>query len=138
MKDPVTVIPYLCCKDAPAALEFYKKAFGAIETLRWPDATGRVSHAEFKIGEALVMLADEHPEIDFLSPQSFGGTPVSLVLTVPDVDAIYNQAVAAGATVRRPLADQPYGRRSGQLTDPFGHRWDVGSPIKPKTNESNN
>jgi PhnB protein len=127
-----TVVPYLCCKDASGALEFYKKAFGAMETLRMPDATGRISHAEFKIGEAGIMLADEHPEIGFLSPQTLGGTPVVLVLTVPDVDALFTQAVSAGATAGRRLADQPYGRRSGELVDPFGHRWDIGSPIEPK------
>ncbi|SRR5579871_4808898 len=132
MNEAVTVIPYLCCKNAPAALDFYTKAFGATETLRWPDPTGRISHAEFKIGDALVMLADEHAEIGVLSPQSIGGTAVFLVLTVPNVDAVYAHAVAAGATVRRELADQPYGRRSAQLTDPFGHRWDLGSPIEPK------
>jgi len=126
-----TVAPYLCCKDAPSALEFYKKAFDAIETLRWPDATGRISHAEFKIGEAGIMLADEHPEIGFLSPQTLGGTPVLLVLTVADADAFFTRAVSAGAKAIKPVADQPYGRRSGQLQDPFGHRWDVGSPIAP-------
>ena len=122
-----TVAPYLCCKDASAALEFYKKAFDAVETLRWPDPSGRISHAEFKVGEAGIMLADEHPEIGFLSPQTLGGTPVLLVLTVPDVDAFFTRAVSAGGIVRKPVADQPYGRRSGQLEDPFGHRWDIGS-----------
>ncbi len=122
-----TVAPYLCCKDASAALEFYKKAFDAVETLRWPDPSGRISHAELKVREAGIMLADEHPEIGFLSPQTLGGTPVLLVLTVPDVDAFFTRAVAAGGTVRRPVTDQPYGRRSGQLEDPFGHRWDIGS-----------
>ena len=123
---PNTVVPYLCCKDAPSALEFYKKAFEAIETQRWPDPTGRISHAEFRIGEAGFMLADEHPEIGFVSPQTLGGTPVLLVLTVPDVDAFFTRAVTAGASVCKPVADQPYRRRSGQLVDPFGHRWDVG------------
>ena len=129
MNETTGVTPYLFCKNAPAALEFYTKAFGATETMRWPDQTGRITHAEFKVGEALVMLADEHPEMGVLSPQSIGGSAVLLVLTVPNVDAIYAQAVAAGATVRRPVTDQPYGRRSGQLTDPFGHLWDLGSPI---------
>jgi PhnB protein len=127
----ITVAPYLCCKDAPSALEFYKRAFQAIETLRWPDPSGRISHAELTIGEAGIMLADEHPEIGFVSPQTLGGTPVLLVLTVPDVDTFFKRAVASGATEVKPVVDQPYGRRSGQLADPFGHRWDVGSPIKP-------
>ena len=127
-----TVVPYLCCKDAPSALEFYKNAFGAVETLRWPDPQGRISHAEFTIGEADIMLSDEFPEVGVLSPQTLSGTPVMLVLTVPDVDAFFARAIAAGATARRPVTDQPYGRRSGQLVDPFGHRWDVGSPIKPR------
>jgi PhnB protein len=126
-----TVAPYLCCKNASAALEFYKKAFDAVETLRWPDPSGRISHAEFNVGEAGIMLADEHPEIGFLSPQTLGGTPVLLVLTVPDVDAFFQRAVTAGGAARKPVADQPYGRRSGQLEDPFGHRWDIGSPIEP-------
>ena len=130
----VTVTPYLCAKDAPAALEFYKKAFSAVETLRWPDPSGRISHAEFKIGEAVIMLSDEHPEIDVLSPATLGGSAVLLVLTVPNVDALFAQAVAAGATVRGPVTDQPYGRRSGQLVDPFGYRWDIGTDaVKEKS-----
>ncbi len=132
MNDQVTIVAYLCCKDAPKALEFYTKAFGATETLRWPDKSGRISHSEIKIGDALLMISDEYPEIGVLSPQSLGGTPVLLVLTIPDADAFFSKAVERGATVRRPLTDQPYGRRSGQLVDPCGHRWDVGSSIAPK------
>ena len=124
------VTPYLCCKDAPAALDFYKKAFGAEETMRMVDDGGRVGHAEIKIGDAVVMLSDEWPEGGVFSPQTLGGTPLSLHLQVANVDELFTQAVAAGATEERPVVDQPYGERSGVLKDPFGHRWFIGTPIE--------
>ena len=115
--------PYLCCKDAAGAIEFYKKAFGATEVMRLAEPSGRIGHAEVKIGEAVIMLSDEHAEIGVRSPQSLGGTPVAIHLYVEDVDALARRAVAAGAQLTRPVADQFYGDRTGTLEDPFGHRW---------------
>ena len=115
--------PYLCCKDAARAIEFYKKAFGATEVMRLAEPSGRIGHAEVKIGEAVIMLSDEHAEIGVRSPQSLGGTPVAIHLYVEDVDALARRAVAAGAQLTRPVADQFYGDRTGTLEDPFGHRW---------------
>jgi PhnB protein len=120
---PTTVTPMLCVKGAAGAIEFYRRAFGAVETLRLMDGE-RVGHAEIRIGEARITLADEYPEIGVLSPQSLGGSPVMLLLDVEDVDALFQQAVAAGATVDRPLADVFDGAmRNGKLVDPYGHRW---------------
>jgi len=115
--------PYLSIKGAAAAIEFYKKAFGATETTRMAGPDGRIAHAEIKIGKANIMLADEHPEIGFLSPQTLGGSPVTIHIYVEDVDALAAQAETAGAKVLRPVADQFYGDRSGQFGDPFGHVW---------------
>jgi PhnB protein len=115
--------PYLSIKGAAAAIEFYKKAFGATETMRMAGPDGRIGHAEIKIGKANIMLADEHPEIGFLSPRTLGGSPVAIHIYVEDVDALAAQAEAAGAKVRRPVADQFYGDRTGQFEDPFGHVW---------------
>jgi len=115
--------PYLCCKDAARAIEFYKKAFGATEAIRLSEPGGRIGHAEIRIGDAPIMLSDEYPEMDVRSPESLGGSPVLIHLYVDDVDALTSQAVAAGAKLLRPVADQFYGDRSGTLTDPFGHRW---------------
>lgn len=119
-----TVTPYLCCKDAAAAIDFYKKAFGATEVMRMEN-DGKVGHAELQIGDSRVMLADEFPEMGFLSPKTVGGSPVMIHLYLDDVDATANRAVAAGAKVTRPVADQFYGDRGGQLEDPFGHKWYV-------------
>jgi PhnB protein len=119
-----TVTPYLCATDATAAIEFYKLACGAVVTLLLPDEQGRVSHATLQVGDAEFYLSDEYPAIDVRSPQTIGGSPVLIVLDVPDVDALFAQAVAAGARVDRPLADQFDGAlRNGKLVDPFGHRW---------------
>jgi len=115
--------PYLCCKDAARAIEFYKQAFGATEAMRLSEPGGRIGHAEIRIGDAPIMLSDEYPEMDVRSPQSLGGSPVLIHLYVDDVDALASRAVAAGAKLLRPVADQFYGDRSGTLTDPFGHRW---------------
>jgi PhnB protein len=117
-------VPMLCAKNANEAIEFYKKAFSAVETMRYMDTDGRVGHAEFVIGGARFSIADEYPEIEVLSPETLGGSPVMILLEVEDVDALFNQAVAAGATVNRPVADQFGGAfRNGKLVDPFGHRW---------------
>jgi PhnB protein len=119
----IAATPYLTVKDAAAALDFYARAFDAVETAeRIIDATGRIGHAEFMIGDVLMMISDEHPEIDVLGPQSLGGSTMALVLTVEDADAAFERAVAAGATVLRPLTNEPYGR-TGKLADPFGHVW---------------
>lgn len=120
-----TATPYLIVKDAAQAIEFYKKAFGATELLRLADPNGKVGHAEIKIGDSPIMLADEFPEMNVRGPQSLGGSPVSILLYVRDVDALANQAVAAGAKVLRPVKDQFYGDRSGTFTDPFGHVWTI-------------
>lgn len=119
------ITPYLCVRGAAAAIDFYKRAFGAAERMRIGAPGGKVGHAELYIGGALVMLADEYPDMDFRSPDSFGGTPVTIHLYVPDVDAFCSRAVAAGATLTRPVQDQFYGDRSGQLRDPFGHAWSI-------------
>jgi len=117
------VTPYLAVKGAEAAIEFYQRAFGAIESSRIPMPDGRIGHAEIRIGKALIMMADEYPEIAFSSPETLGGSPVSLHLYVEDVDALFSRAVAAGAKVLTPVADKFYGDRAGRLADPFGHVW---------------
>jgi PhnB protein len=119
------VTPYLIVQGADRAIEFYKKAFGAEELTRMSEPSGRVAHAELRIGDSTVMLADEHPEIGALSPMRIGGSSVTMHLYVEDVDATVVQAVLAGAAVTRPVADQFYGDRNGQLVDPFGHVWYV-------------
>ncbi|HEX9941497.1 MAG TPA: VOC family protein [Thermoanaerobaculia bacterium] len=119
------VTPYLCIKGAASALEFYHQAFGARETLRLTDPGGRIGHAEIRIGDAPLMLADEHPEFGILSAQTLGSSPVGIALEVDDVDAVVRQAVAAGAKLKRPVEDQFYGERSGQVEDPFGYVWHV-------------
>lgn len=118
-----TLTPYLIVNGGAKALEFYGRALGAVERDRMQDPSGKVRHAEITIGDSRIMLADEHPEIGALSPQTIGGSPVSLHLYVEDVDAVVARAVAAGATLTRPVADQFYGDRVGGVTDPFGHRW---------------
>jgi PhnB protein len=120
-----TATPYLIVKDAPRAIEFYKQAFGATELMRLAEPGGRVGHAEIQIGNARLMLADEFPEMGIRGPQALGGSPVTFLLYVEDVDARFRQAVAAGATVQRPLKDQFYGDRLGTVTDPFGHVWTI-------------
>ncbi|HEU5014744.1 MAG TPA: VOC family protein [Roseiflexaceae bacterium] len=124
MPHTTTVTPYLCTKDTASAIEFYRQAFSATETYRLNGDDGRIAHAEIKIENAVIMLSDEHPEINVLSPQTIGGSPVLLVLDVADVDAVFAQAVAAGAMVERPIEDSFGGTlRNGKVIDPFGHRW---------------
>jgi PhnB protein len=118
-----SVTPYLIVKGAAQAIEFYKKAFGATELMRMPQPGGKIGHAEIKICDSPIMLADESPEMGARIPQSFGGSPVSILLYVEDVDTIFSQAVAAGAKVQRPVTDQFYGDRMGGIEDPFGHLW---------------
>ena len=115
--------PYLCVDDGVRAIEFYRKAFDATEVMRLTQPDGRIGHAELKIGPADLWLSDEFAEMGIRGPKSLGGTPVTIHLYVGDVDAVVARAVAAGATLERPVADQFYGDRSGNLVDPFGHRW---------------
>jgi PhnB protein len=122
-----TATPYLIVDDAARALEFYRKVFRAKELMRIPSPGGKIGHAEIKIGTSRIMLADEHPEMGARAPRAFGGTPVSIMLYVKDVDAVVKRAVAAGATLTRPVEDKFYGDRTGSVTDPFGHAWHVGT-----------
>ena len=116
--------PYLICKGA-AAIDYYTKVFGATELMRHPGPDGSVGHAEIKIGDSVIMLADEFPELKFVSPKTIGGTAVGMMLYVADVDAVFKRALAAGGTQHQPLEDKFYGDRSGSLIDPFGHMWTV-------------
>jgi PhnB protein len=125
-----TATPYLVIKDAARAIEFYKKVFGATELMRMPDPSGKIGHAEIKIGDSPIMLADEFPDMGYRGPQALGGSPVSILLYVADVDAVFNKAVAAGAKVVKPLQDQFYGDRSGFIEDPFGHLWSIATHVE--------
>ncbi|MEX2168925.1 MAG: VOC family protein [Pirellulales bacterium] len=120
-----TATPYLTVKDAARAIEFYKQAFDATESMRVAAPEGKVGHAEIKIGDSIIMLADEFPEWGNRGPQSLGGSPVGLCLYVKDADSVFARAVAAGAQVTKPVEDQFYGDRSGTVTDPFGHVWTI-------------
>ena len=120
---PRAITAYLCIKGAAKGIEFYKRAFGAVETMRWTGPDGRIGHAEIEISGTPVFISDEHPEIGVLSPETLGGTGVGLHLLVEDADATFKRAVAAGGKAVRPLEDEPWGQRSGTLQDPFGHRW---------------
>ena len=117
--------PYLIVDGATRAIDFYKRAFGAQELLRIPAPGNRVGHAEIKIGDSRIMLADEFPEMDARGPQTIGGTPVGLMLYFEDADAVTARAISAGAKVLRPVQDQFYGDRSGTIADPFGHKWTI-------------
>lgn len=129
------VTPYLIIKGAAEALEFYKKAFGATELFRMAQPDGKIGHAEIQIGDSRIMLADEFPEMKYVGPQTLGGSPVSIMLYVEDVDSVYNQAIAAGGNEQRPLEDKFYGDRVGSLVDPFGHVWHVGTHKEDVTPE---
>jgi PhnB protein len=122
-----SVTPYLIVRNGAAAIEFYKKAFNAVELMRFPGPGGKIMHAEVKIGDSPVMLADEMPDEGHVGPQTLGGVGISMMLYVEDVDKQFAQAVAAGATEKRPVQDQFYGDRSGTLVDPFGHVWTLGT-----------
>jgi PhnB protein len=125
-----TVTPYLIVKGGTQAIEFYKKAFGAKERMRLPAPGDTIGHAELQIGDSILMLADEFPEMKALSPKTIGGTPVSLCNYVDDVDATFKQALSAGGTEMRAVQDQFYGDRSGTLEDPFGHTWTIATHIE--------
>ncbi len=124
------VTPYLSIRGAAQAIEFYRKAFGAKELMRMPGPEGKLGHAEIRIGGSRVMLSDEYPEMDFLGPQTRGGTSVHLHVYVKDVDAVIERAVAAGAKLLRPVANQFYGDRTGSVQDPFGHVWHIATHVE--------
>ena len=124
------VIPYLTVDGAAAALDFYARVFDAQERVRMDAPGGKIGHAEIEIGSGLVMLADTFPDMGNAAPVSLGGTPVTVMVYVEDVDATFKRAVDAGATVDRPVENQFYGDRAGQFTDPFGHKWFIASHVE--------
>jgi PhnB protein len=135
MVDPVpdgypVVTPYLSVRGAADAIDFYTKIFGATERMRMPGPDGRIGHAELQIRDSVVMLSDEFPDMGVVSPQSLGGTPVTLSVYVDDVDSVIDRAVAAGATLERPIEERFYGDRSGQIVDPWGHRWSIATHVE--------
>ena len=130
------VTPYLCCRGAADAIEFYKAVFGATERMRMPgDSPDTVGHAEIEIGTGLVMLADEFPDHGFLSPLTIGGTPVTVHVYVEDADAVFAKAVEQGAKITREMENQFYGDRLGQFVDPWGHQWSVASHVEDVSEE---
>src|SRR5262245_30493269 len=130
-----TVTPYLISKDAARAIDFYKKAFGAEELMRFTDPSGKVGHAELKFGDSPIMMADEHPEMGYRGPQSLGGSTVGILLYVTDVDARFRQAISAGAKSLQPVMDKPYGDRAGTLEAAFGHVWTIATQKEDMTLE---
>jgi PhnB protein len=124
------VTPYLCVDGAAAASDFYTKVLGAAEKVRMAAPGGKIGHAELALGDSIVMLADEHPDVGFLGPKSVGGTPVTISVYVENVDEVFERAVAEGASAERPIEDQFYGDRTGQFQDPFGHRWHVATHVE--------
>jgi len=134
-----TVTPYLYVRGGVKAIEFYKKAFNAKELFRIPGADGKsIGHAEVKIGDSVIMLADEVPEMGVRSPQTLNGHSASFLIYVENVDAAFKQAIDAGATVERPLENKFYGDRMGSLNDPFGHQWTLGTHIEDVSPEEMN
>ncbi len=125
-----TLTPFLTCRDAARAVEFYKTAFGATDrgVMKGPD--GKVMHAELKIGDSIIMLSDEFPEMGCISPQALNGSPMGLHVYIDNVDAAFDRAVKAGAIVEMPVMDQFWGDRYGRLKDPFGHKWSIGTHVK--------
>ena len=129
------ITPYLIIKGAAKAIDFYKQAFGATEIMRMPQPDGRIGHAELKFGDSFVMLADEFPEMQIVGPKTLGNSSVGLLLYVNDVDKTVEQAVALGAMIKKPIADQFYGDRTGTIIDPFGHKWTLALHIEDVTPE---
>jgi PhnB protein len=125
-----SVTPYLCLSDASAALDFYQKAFGATELFRFNGPDGKIAHAEMKIGNSILMLSGEYPEMGFRSPLTLGGSPIGLMIYVEDVDTFAEKALAAGATLDKPIENKFYGDRSGTLKDPFGYSWHVSTHVE--------
>ena len=130
-----SVTPYLIVHNGAKAIEFYKQAFGAVELFRMPAPNNKVGHAELQIGDSRIMLADESPEMNALSPKSVGGTPVSLMVYVEDVDTVFKRTIAAGAKQLQALEDKYYGDRAGSVTDPFGHQWHLATHQEDLTPE---
>jgi PhnB protein len=130
-----SVTPYLVVHDAARALDFYQRVFGAKEVMRMNNPQGRVGHAEIKIGDSLIMLAEETPNSGVRSPQSLNGSTVSIFVYFEDVDSVFNKALAAGAKEVQRLADMFWGDRYGRLTDPFGHSWSLATHIEDVTPE---
>ena len=124
------VTPYLIVDGGDAAIAFYSKVLGAKERMRMGSPGERVGHAELTLGDSLVMLADEHPEMGILGPKSTGGTPVTISVYVEDVDSVFERALAEGASSIRAVENQFYGDRSGQFEDPFGHRWSIATHVE--------
>ena len=127
------ITPYLCVDGAEAAIAFYGEVFGATERMRLPAPDAKIGHAELQIGDSVVMLSDEFPEMGAQSPKTVGGTPVTMSVYVEDVDAVFDRALKAGAKALRPVEDQFYGDRTGTFEDPFGHRWSVATNIEDLT-----
>jgi PhnB protein len=127
--------PYICVSPAVEAIAWYRDVFGAVETIRYTGDDGRIGHAEITIGGATVMLSDPYPELDVVSPRELGGTPVTLHLVVPDVDAVYTRAAEHGGRAAGEPEDKSYGARSFSMLDPFGHRWMVQTPVGSPTIE---
>ena len=130
-----SIQPYMILPNCVEALAFYAKAFGATEKFRMSTKEGRTAHAEIQIGDSVIMMADETPQMEAFPPQHFGGSPVSLMLYTDDCDALYKQAIAAGAISLREPADQPYGDRMAGVKDPFGYKWWIGTQIKKVSKE---
>ena len=124
------ITPYLAVDGANDAIDFYTTVFGARERMRMQGPGGKVGHAELEIGNSLIMLADEFPDMGNRGPKTIGGTPVTISIYVEDVDDVFDRAVAEGATEIRPVENQFYGDRNGQFEDPFGHRWNVASHVE--------
>ena len=124
------VTPYLIVDGASAAIEFYHDVLGATERMRMPAPGDKVGHAELELGESVIMLADEAPDMDAHGPRAVGGTPVMLHVYVSDADAVFDRAVEAGARALRPVEDKFYGDRTGEFEDPFGHRWSVATHVE--------
>ncbi|MFE7766354.1 VOC family protein [Streptomyces sp. NPDC057438] len=129
-EDDPRVTPYICVDGAAAGVDFYVAVLGATERMRMASPDGKVHHAELQIGNSVVMLADEFPELGFRGPRSLGGTPVHLYVYVEDVDAVFAEALARGATEVNAVKDEFYGDRVGQFEDPFGHRWHVATHVE--------
>lgn len=125
-----SVTPYLYIDGAARAIDFYKQAFGAVEVMRLESSGGKIGHAEIKIGDSHVMLADEFPDMGARGPHTIGGTAVGLMVYLPDVDVVVDRAVKAGATLERPVENKFYGDRTGGIIDPFGHRWYISTHVE--------
>lgn len=129
-EDYPRLTPYLHVDGAAAAIDFYVRVLGAVERMRMPTPDGKLAHAEIELGNSMIMLADEFPDMGAVGPKSIGGTPVMLMVYVEDVDTVFQRALEAGAISLSPVEDQFYGDRSGQFEDPFGHRWNVATHVE--------